>query len=101
MGSGASPWKRIRRAISPARRLPLPDFLGIGAQKAGSSWLRANLRRHPELYLPPSELHFFDQHPSRGLAEYSRHFGATEARVKGEITPAYSVLPEDRVQSIR
>lgn len=37
-----------------------PDFLGIGAQKAGTTWLDSNLRRHPKLWLPPmKELQFF------------------------------------------
>src|ERR1700759_3980060 len=37
-----------------------PDFLCIGAQKAGTSWLDRNLRRHPKLWLPPmKELQFF------------------------------------------
>jgi hypothetical protein len=102
---GASPWRRIRRAFtsSPhaAPRHRLPDFLGIGAQKAGTTWLGANLRCHPDLYVSePRELHFFDQHFSMGLAEYSRFFRAAEGRVKGEITPAYGLLPENRVQFI-
>lgn len=37
-----------------------PDFLCIGAQKAGTSWLDENLRRHPGLWLPPmKELQYF------------------------------------------
>ena len=46
----------------------LPDFLCIGAQKAGTTWLHGNLITHPELWLPPyKEVHFFDasvRHPS-------------------------------------
>ena len=38
-----------------------PDFLIIGAQKAGTTWLDRNLRRHPQIWLPPEkEIHFFD-----------------------------------------
>lgn len=38
------------------------DFLCIGAQKAGTTWLMANLSRHPEVWTPPfiKELHYFD-----------------------------------------
>jgi hypothetical protein len=37
-----------------------PDFLCIGVQKAGTSWLDVNLRRHPQIWLPPmKELQFF------------------------------------------
>lgn len=40
------------------------DFLGIGAQKAATSWLYENLRRHPDVWLPPiKELHYFDRSP--------------------------------------
>lgn len=39
-----------------------PDFLCIGAQKAGTSWLWSNLRRHPDVWMPPvKELHYFDR----------------------------------------
>lgn len=38
-----------------------PSFLCIGAQKAGTSWLYAQLRQHPDIWLPPiKELHYFD-----------------------------------------
>jgi hypothetical protein len=39
-----------------------PDFIGIGAQKAGTWWLRSNLGRHPGVWMPPvRELHYFDR----------------------------------------
>ena len=39
-----------------------PDFIGIGAQKAGTCWLRANLARHPRVWMPSiPELHYFDR----------------------------------------
>ena len=31
----------------------LPDFLSIGAKRAGTSWLCFNLRKHPQTSLPP------------------------------------------------
>ena len=41
--------------------MPAPDFLCIGAQKAGTSWLDAMLRQHPDIFLPPmKEVHFYD-----------------------------------------
>ena len=49
------------------------DFLCIGAQRAGTSWLWANLRQHPDLWLPPlKELHYFDR-PDDGLWERLTH----------------------------
>ncbi len=44
-----------------SKTLCLPHFLGIGAQKAGTTWLHENLQCHPEIFLPePKELHHFD-----------------------------------------
>lgn len=44
----------------PGRRT-FPDFLCIGAQKAGTSWLNHHLGRQPQLWLPPiKEIHYFD-----------------------------------------
>ncbi len=41
-----------------------PDFLVIGAQKSGTTWLYKNLETHPQLWLPPEkEIHFFDFPP--------------------------------------
>lgn len=39
------------------------DFLCIGAQKAGTTWLMGNLSRHPEVWTPRfiKELHYFDK----------------------------------------
>lgn len=39
-----------------------PDFLGIGFQKSGTSWLFNQLRSHPEFWLPyRKEFHYFDR----------------------------------------
>lgn len=39
-----------------------PDFIGIGAQKAGTTWLHHNLQAHPEIWMPKEkELHYFDE----------------------------------------
>jgi len=41
------------------------DFLGIGAQKAGTTWLWSMLRAHPQIWMPPrKELHYFDRSPA-------------------------------------
>ncbi|MTH78970.1 sulfotransferase family protein [Paracoccus aestuariivivens] len=38
-----------------------PDFLGIGAQKAGTTWLSQMLSQHPEIWTPPfKEVQFFN-----------------------------------------
>ena len=39
-----------------------PDFIGIGAQKAGTTWLHRNLQAHPGIWMPKEkELHYFDE----------------------------------------
>ena len=83
------------------RRGRLPDFLGIGAQKSGTTWLYENLRQHPDLFLPDEkEVHYFDLHYERDLAKYTREFRRAGRRLAGEITPAYSILPPDRIRQV-
>ncbi|WAT18951.1 sulfotransferase [Aurantiacibacter sp. MUD11] len=42
----------------------MPDFLVIGAQKAGTTWLHHHLQQHDDVWLPPiKELHYFDRSP--------------------------------------
>jgi hypothetical protein len=41
-----------------------PDFLGIGFQKSGTTWLFSQLRSHPEFCVPyRKEFHYFDRNP--------------------------------------
>ena len=54
-----------------------PDFLCIGAQKSGTTWLDANLRAHPDIWLPPAkELHYFD---CRSTAPWGLYYPYDEA----------------------
>ena len=54
---------------------PLPDFLIIGAQKAGTTALYSYLREHPAITGPPwKEVSFFDRHFWRGAAWYRGNF---------------------------
>lgn len=72
--------------------MPRPDFLIIGAQKAGTSWLAHNLTQHPHLYLPADELHFFDKSArfARGPAWYEAQFAPPPGvTCVGEKTPDY------------
>ncbi|MFY8149329.1 MAG: sulfotransferase family protein [Prochlorococcaceae cyanobacterium] len=40
----------------------VPDFLVIGAQRSGTTWLHRVLQQHPDLWLTPvKELHYFDK----------------------------------------
>ena len=78
-----------------ARWRPLPDFLVIGAQKAGTTALYAYLRWHPAITGPSwKEVSFFDRHWWRGEAWYRGQFplGAGEGLV-GEASPSYLFHP--------
>jgi hypothetical protein len=58
------------------RTATYPDFLCIGAQKAGTTWLYQNLRAHPELWLPPEkEIHYFDRWFDYKPGLYAKLFG--------------------------
>src|SRR5688500_11701828 len=49
-----------------------PRFLGIGAQKAGTTWLHEMLSSHEEIWLPHlKELHYFDRKFPIGEREVS------------------------------
>lgn len=71
--------------------MTLPDFIGIGVQKAGTTWLHALLKEHPRICMPKyrKEVHFFDKYYHRGRHWYESLFSHCGNKVKGEITPAY------------
>jgi hypothetical protein len=75
------------------RRSQPPEFLILGAQKCGTSWLHRHLSRHPELWLPPQkELEFFSyaRHlDDPGLAAYRSTFEPAGERLAGEATASY------------
>jgi hypothetical protein len=92
------------RATASAR--PLPDFLIIGAQKAGTTALYAYLRRHPAITGPSwKEVSYFDRHYGRGEAWYRGNFpNRVRARGKlvGEASPSYMFHPlgPERVKAL-
>lgn len=74
----------------------LPDFLIVGAMKAGTTTLAYYLDQHPGVFLPEAELHFFnrDSNYERGIQWYEDQFQqAVEGQLVGEKTPTYSYLP--------
>lgn len=92
----------------------MPDFIGIGAMRSGTSWLRRNLNQHREIWMAePKELHFFDRHfpdrkrrwlpPEReARVRYGESFAsAPRGRIVGEFTPAYAVLEPEMIARVR
>ncbi|MFV0459011.1 MAG: sulfotransferase domain-containing protein [Actinomycetales bacterium] len=69
-----------------------PNFLYIGPDKAGSSWLHEVLITHPQIFMPEAkDLYFFDRYYDKGLDWYLRHFDGATAQhtIVGEVTQDY------------
>jgi hypothetical protein len=57
-----------------------PDFLVIGAQKAGTTWLHRNLQTHPRIWMPKEkELHYFDEKIGTDASIKDKLFGKQPA----------------------
>jgi hypothetical protein len=77
------------------------DFLGIGAQKAGTTWLYTHLSQHEKIMFPAGkEVHFWDLHYDRGVEWYSSLFVENGDKKNGEITPAYGHIAVERIREI-
>jgi len=81
--------------------MTLPNFLVIGAPRAGTSLLHHRiLRPHDEVYVPAErkEVQFFDRYFDRGPAWYERYFPpsneVTAYRAIGEASPGYLAAPD-------
>lgn len=74
----------------------LPNFLVIGAMKAGTTSLWQYLRGHPDVFMPEQkEIQFFSEHEWwRGLDWYEQLFDpAGTASAIGEASPSYTRYP--------
>ena len=78
------------------------DFLGIGAMRAGTTWLYTKLALHPQVLFPAGkEVHFWDAKIERGLLWYRTLFEAPNDGIRrGEITPSYATLPHETIVDI-
>jgi hypothetical protein len=90
-------------AAGSKKSVPMLDFLGIGAQKAATTWLWYNLENHPAIAFPAGkEVHFWDLHRERGTEWWLGLFADARLGCKhGEITPAYALLDEATIHGIR
>ena len=74
-----------------------PDFIGVGAQKSGTTWWFEAVCAHPRVSrLPraPKELHYFDRFcrepfTDESAARYHRLFPRRRGMQNGEWTPGY------------
>lgn len=105
-----------------------PDFMIVGPQRTGTTWLHANLREHPEIFLAePKELFFFSRLKSRESPRFEsdeldwylsffrdpaarwlykqwhalrRHGRPYHARVRGEATASYAALDPEVIADV-
>jgi hypothetical protein len=85
----------------PEWRTGPPDFVIIGAQKAGTTWWQGLIEGHLQVVRPGGqrrELHFFDHFWDRWptdeqFARYERYFPRPPGSLVGEKTPGYLYQP--------
>ena len=74
----------------------LPNFIGIGAPKAGTTWMAKCLGEHPQVFMAAvkeTEFWKFEDAELR-LDEYAKHFKDADAkRVIGEFSVRYLTFP--------
>jgi hypothetical protein len=88
-------------ALGPGEVAGPPDFVGIGVQKAGTTWWYGLLAAHPDVSSRPDihkERHFFDRFATAAFtsAEIARYHGWFPRRPRtlaGEWTPDYFSSP--------
>ncbi|WP_270725248.1 sulfotransferase domain-containing protein [Shimia sp. Alg240-R146] len=85
-----------------------PDFVGIGAQKAATTWLFKRLSMHPDVYFPRGkEIHFWDRRETVGrpLKEYESIFSGLQIKhiggKTGDITPAYLRISDTLIKEFK
>lgn len=74
-----------------------PDFVGVGAQRCGTTWWHGLLMDHPGVARAEGvtkELHFFDRFvedaaPASVAEDYARYFPRPGGALAGEWTPRY------------
>ncbi|MGO8870504.1 MAG: hypothetical protein ACLQPH_03725 [Acidimicrobiales bacterium] len=88
-------------ALAPGQVSGPPGFVGIGVQKAGTTWWCDLIRRHPGVDNPPivhKERHFFARFGSEpfgpeDVSDYRRWFPHAAGTISGEWTPDYFYHP--------
>ena len=84
--------------------LRMPDFLGLGTQKGGTTTLHTLLAADPRFELPAcKEVHYFDLRHHEPIEWYAAHFAHTKpGQLCGEISPYYLFHPDvpSRIQAL-
>ena len=74
-------------------QLSVPNFLIIGAEKSASTYVHACLKEHPEIFMPPDEISFFEdpEYSPNRIHEFTKLFDEidTKKRAIGIKRPDY------------
>src|SRR5437764_2788693 len=122
--------ERLRDTTGTLSEARGPDFLCIGAHKAGTTWLYQQLDSHPDFWMSPvKELHYFDQlsrvqradrlrhrderdfrflerlnslsaEPGIHLENYGRLFEPKASLLSVDISPNYSTLGDEVIRQV-
>lgn len=120
--------RHVKVGLGPIDLSHFPDFLIVGPQRTGTTWLHAMLRTHPEVFLSqPKELFYFSRiktpgHPKfrsddlgwylsffRERPDYYaykqamalwRHRRPYQPKVRGEATASYATIDADVIEEI-
>lgn len=66
-----------------------PNFICVGVQKSGTTWLYKQLIQHPQIKIPIKEILFFNQDDNKPIKQYRKFFYNYENYFCGEMTPEY------------
>ena len=65
-----------------------PDFIGVGTERAGTSWAFSMIAHHPQSWAPPlKELHFFDAIDDEVPCHKPRYKWQLTSRLKHKFVP--------------
>jgi hypothetical protein len=95
-------------------RISGPDFLMIGAARAGTTWLKKSLSHHPQLFILSGEHHYFSGLSHLPPRNYVERFASSHARflrpgtntklrlrhserLYGEKSTTYLAMPQARI----
>ena len=70
-----------------------PDFVGVGVQKSGSTWLADLFAQHPGVLIAKKEIDFFVRYFRKGYGWYHTWFRNKDSRMAGDFTPNYIISP--------
>jgi hypothetical protein len=87
--------------VNPGEITAAPDFVGIGTQKAGTTWWYEAISSHPHVYSRPDihkERHYFDRYAMLPFGpddskRYRDWFPRPHRMMSGEWTPDYLGMP--------